>query len=562
MSGSFGYNESQNQSTSSGRTGGYQESGGLTMSRGTGSSSGSTSSFSSSTPGFMTELGSILDRNLKGEGPYSKSAAIADSQGVLRTNAQDALQQALPAIYRSDKTAGAYNSTTNELLQNDLTSRIVAQGQQMQLNAIKDYGTIGNQQIAAFSGATQAGTTQAGGSSGSNSSTQDQTSIGLNSSIGVNEGVNQAQASGDSMGFNIAGGIGGAADGGVLGTWDNVSPHSLVSAGDSIFTLIPNFLGPDGTGKKTGNLSILPQLLATVGMELGVPEGATAERGLKDGEKPAAATGPNLSGDVSEYAKLSKGAIEFLKANDFKDMDEAAAAMGDSNKIWGVKDLYKTADIKEFKGDGVAALARQRVTGDQGTESTGGYADGGTVMADQNTAQAQQQATAARSLLALILGTGAQSQNSLVGQTNQAREVNAGLQEPNAAGQGGIVINVNGGSSGNQAPGTAVQRPQGGDAIKQGLRGMFGFADGGQIADTQNLVSALQQFAGGGQIPQLNQMTNSAGKIGGPQSQSGRDNQVVKVAGGEGVIPVDVMQQPGVPEMLQSLIQKFHRPVQ
>lgn len=544
MSGSFGYNESQNQSTSSGRTGGYQESGGLTFSQGQGSSSGSTSSFSSSTPGFMTELGTILDRNLKGEGPYSKESAIADSQGVLRTNAQDALQEALPAIYRPARTSGAYNSTTQDLLENDLASRIVAQGQATQLDAISKYGALGNQQIAAFSGATQAGTTQAGGSSGSNSSNQNQTSIGLNASLGVNEGVQQAQGSGDSMGFNIAGGVGGAADGGVLGTWDNVSPHSLVSAGDSVFTLIPNFLGADGTGKKTGNLSILPQLMASLGMELGVPAGASPERGLKDGEQPAPTMSGGPSGPTDEYAKLSKGAIEFLKANNFKDMDEADAAL-QGNNIWDIKDLYKTANIKEFKGDGVAAQARQRVMGDWGTESTGGYADGGTIVD-----QTQAKEGLAAQILAMILGSGQAGGGGLFAQTNAAREANAGIADPNAPGAGGIVINVNGGgSAGNRAPGTAVQQQR-----------PIGFADGGQI-DTGNLQRAIMQFASGGQVPHINQQTDRAGKIQGPQSMSGQDNQLVKVAGGEGVIPVDVMQQPGVPEMLQQLIQKFHKPV-
>lgn len=549
------YNESQQQATSSGRTGGYTESGGLTLSRGQGSSSGSTSSFSSSTPGFMTELGTILDRNLKGEGPYSKSSAIADSQGVLRTNAQDALQEALPSIYRPALSSGAYNSTTKTLLENDLASRIVAQGQQTQLNAIKDYGTLGNQQIAAFSGATQAGTTQAGGSSGSNSSSQTQDSIGLNASLGVQEGVNQSQSSGDSFGVSANVGFGGAADGGVLGTWEDVSPHSLVSAGDSVFTLIPNFLGADGTGKKTGNLSILPQLMASLGMELGVPAGATSERGPKDGETPAMSGGP--TGPTDEYAKLSKGAIEFLRANNFKDLDEAEAAMNDTNKLWSIKDLYKTADIKEFKGDGVSSLARQRVQGyssggdsggDGGGGGSGGYADGGTIVDETQAKQGL-----AAQILAMILGSGGgNSGGNLFAQTQAAREANAGLADPNAPGQGGIVINVNGGgAAGNRAPGTAVQQQR-----------QIGFADGGQIMDTQNLQRAIMQFASGGQVPHINEQTDSSGKIGGPQSQSGRDNQLVAVAGGEGVIPRDVMQVPGVAEMLQKLIQTHHKTVQ
>ena len=555
MSFGMNYGDSESQQTSSGRNAGYTESGGLNISRGTGSSSGSSSSFQSSTPGFMTELGTILDRNLKGEGPYSKQSAVSDVQGVLKTQALDAMQEALPAIYRAEKGSGAYSSTTRDLLENDFGSRLANQLAATQLDAITKYGALGNQQISAFSGATQAGTTTAGGSSSSNSSNQNQESIGLQASLGIQEGVQQSQGSAESMNFGVQGGIGGAADGGVLGTWDNVSPHSLVSAGDSVFTLLPQFFNGDGSGtKKTGNLSILPQLLATVGMELGVPAGATSS--------PTGSTGKPKPVEEEMGDELSASAAAFMKANGFSTVDQAKKALDDAAKggyghqmngidnIWNAPELKKEAN-KFSKTD--ITYAQHKDNENRGA----GYADGGTIV--DNT---QAKEGLAAQILAMILGSGAANSNgAMFNQVNQAREANAGLIDPNAPAAGGIVINVNGGgSAGNQAPGTAVQQPQGGAAIKQGLRGMFGFADGGQI-DSSNLQRAIMQFASGGQVPHINQQTDSRGKIGGPQSMTGQDNQLVKVAGGEGVIPVDVMQQPGVPEMLQKLIQTYHKPV-
>jgi len=43
--------------------------------------------------------------------------------------------------------------------------------------------------------------------------------------------------------------------------------------------------------------------------------------------------------------------------------------------------------------------------------------------------------------------------------------------------------------------------------------------------------------------------------------KSGEDNQVIGVAGGEGIIPADVMKVPGVPKFLENLIAQYHKPV-
>lgn len=53
-----------------------------------------------------------------------------------------------------------------------------------------------------------------------------------------------------------------------------------------------------------------------------------------------------------------------------------------------------------------------------------------------------------------------------------------------------------------------------------------------------------------------------AGKIPGKVSSSGLDNMLIAVQGGEGILPPDVMAIPGVEELLNSLIDKYHTPVE
>lgn len=67
----------------------------------------------------------------------------------------------MPVIARQEISAGAYDSTTKGLLQNDLQARIVGQLAATQSQAIKDYAAIDADRIRAFSAATQAGTSSA-----------------------------------------------------------------------------------------------------------------------------------------------------------------------------------------------------------------------------------------------------------------------------------------------------------------------------------------------------------------------------------------------------------------
>lgn len=552
----FGYGSEQNQQTSSGRAGQFQESGSINLSRGNQSSSGSQWNASKSTPGFMTELGTILNRNINGEGPYSKDAAISDVQGVLKTRALDAMQSALPQIARTNTSAGAYSSTTQDLLQNDFGARLANQLAATQLDAITKYGTLGNQQIAAFSGATSAGTTNESSGGGSQSSSGTQDSIGLQSSLGISENLSQSQGSGDSMNMNF--GIG-KADGGEIkmNTWEDVSPHSLVSAGNTPFSLLSEYFAFDGTGaRKNNTLSILPQLLRAASSLQGGGDGTT-------GVEPTAAPAPSKQSESFEpdpYLRVSDGAMRFMKENNLKNIDEANEAIQMAVKrgtIHSMKGLQNIRDIKEFApsasevnrvvygANDYNSNRGEHIFNSQG-ETQGGYtgagaADGGVLMGGETSNSLSRR-----------------FQENIWEQTRQRREAEAGTSGS------GITINVNTGSGSTPAAGGGAANQI--KEVEQDpigmLRKMLGFADGGQITDTGNLQRAIQQHANGGAVPHIMERTSKSGTLGGPQSQSGRDNQLVAVAGGEGVIPVDVMQVPGVSDLLKNLISTYHKKVQ
>lgn len=126
---------------------------------GGGGSQSAGESWSMTAPGFMAELGSVLQANLAGTTGFGKQDAINDVQGVMRQQATNALQEAMPGIASQQRVAGAYDSTTSQLLKNDLNARIMGQLAATQSQAIKDYAAIDADRIRAFAGATQAGTT-------------------------------------------------------------------------------------------------------------------------------------------------------------------------------------------------------------------------------------------------------------------------------------------------------------------------------------------------------------------------------------------------------------------
>lgn len=114
--------------------------------------------FSRTDPGFMTELGTVLNQSMTGTSGFSKQDALKDVQGLMLQQATNMMQESLPKIAGSERAAGAYGSTTRQLLNNDLQARIAGQMMATQSQAIKDYAAIDADRIRAAAAATQAGT--------------------------------------------------------------------------------------------------------------------------------------------------------------------------------------------------------------------------------------------------------------------------------------------------------------------------------------------------------------------------------------------------------------------
>lgn len=126
-------------------------------------------------------------------------------------------------------------------------------------------------------------------------------------------------------------------------------------------------------------------------------------------------------------------------------------------------------------------------------------------------------------------------------QTAQRRELEAGLsqskeQQPQ---QGNVTINIGGG--GQQEKPVPRSTVDSSDLVNM-IKRMTGYQDGGAVRTGSSDVRA-------------------GGEIRGPHSQSGKDNQIIKVAGGEGILPVDVMEVPGVADLVKNLIKTYHKPV-
>ena len=128
---------------------------------GGGGSQSTGESWSRTTPGFTNELSTVLNRSLTGQSGFSKQDAVADVQGLMRQQAINTMQEALPKIAGSERVAGAYGSTTKAMMNNDLQARIAGQMMATQAQAIKDYAAIDADRIRAFASATQAGTSTA-----------------------------------------------------------------------------------------------------------------------------------------------------------------------------------------------------------------------------------------------------------------------------------------------------------------------------------------------------------------------------------------------------------------
>ena len=173
-------------------------------------------------------------------------------------------------------------------------------------------------------------------------------------------------------------------------------------------------------------------------------------------------------------------------------------------------------------------------------------------LTQQSSLMQQNNSTSSSSLDALGFADGGRVPmfpDNIFTRTRQRREEEAGLAQP-SSGQpnGNITINVGSGQS--QQPERPVPRTEAptpsisefADSVLKLIQQSVGYQDGGTVRTGSSDVRA-------------------GGEIRGPQSKSGRDNQIIKVAGGEGILPVDVMDVPGVADLVQSLISTFHKPV-
>lgn len=131
--------------------------------------------------------------------------------------------------------------------------------------------------------------------------------------------------------------------------------------------------------------------------------------------------------------------------------------------------------------------------------------------------------------------------DNIFARTRQAREEQAGLTQQPTGQSPNITINVG--------------QPQGQEPVRQPPR------TPAQDIDILQMLRQLTGYQNGGQIRTGSSDVKAGGEIRGPQSASGKDNQLIKVAGGEGILPVDVMEVEGVPELVQSLIKAFHKPI-
>ena len=102
---------------------------------------------------------------LKDNQAYSKSAAIADSQGAIAELFRQYRNDSLPAIYQQQSNSGGYNSTTGQLLANDAFASTVSKGAALQLDTIQKYRTTQQNDFSALANLFNAYRQTSGGES-------------------------------------------------------------------------------------------------------------------------------------------------------------------------------------------------------------------------------------------------------------------------------------------------------------------------------------------------------------------------------------------------------------
>lgn len=94
-------------------------------------------------------LQELLNRLLPSidSGEFSPDAAVKDSQGLVQDIMRQLQEGTLPQIYNQQNAAGAYNSTTGQLLANDASARAAAQGAAAVSGTKEKYAGVQNTQM-------------------------------------------------------------------------------------------------------------------------------------------------------------------------------------------------------------------------------------------------------------------------------------------------------------------------------------------------------------------------------------------------------------------------------
>lgn len=290
----------------------------------------------------------------------------------------------------------------------------------------------------------------------------------------------------------------------------------------------------------------------------GLAAGTTAATAATAG---AAASGAGVVAGSLEAANLV-GAIGGDALGAFISANQGFGTMTAAESIAGMGAALESSPYVQALQQGMEAANQQPEQTAKQSTAPAAYEQRGPnqnpSLTQQSSLMQQNNSTSSSSLDALGFADGGivpslQSlfSDNIFARTNQRREQEAGLAPQSTPSN--ITINVGGqGQAGNQqqqqsgnVPRSTAETPSVSDfanSVLQLIRSGAGYQDGGQVRTGSSDVRA-------------------GGEIRGPQSKSGRDNQIIKVAGGEGILPVDVMDVPGVADLVQSLIATFHKPV-
>ena len=142
---------------------------------------------------------------------YTKSAAIADSQGLVKSIFDQYKQSDLPQIYQAQSSSGGYNSTAAQTLADNAFGQAVSKAQGAVLGNIKSYADITNtieQTDATKTSSILGALLQSLGLQ------QSATKKATGSEDTVSTGTSTTRGSSSTKGFNVGGSASGSPGGG------------------------------------------------------------------------------------------------------------------------------------------------------------------------------------------------------------------------------------------------------------------------------------------------------------------------------------------------------------